>query len=151
MASINLGFESFEELVAFARDISGTYGQPAAVEEKRTQPAVQEGVTMPYGQQIAQNFPAANTGVGTQAVPVSAQTPTQPAAVRESQASAVPTSQHTYTADELTQAAMQLMDKGLMSQLQELLVSFGVESLPSLPQEQYGNFATALRGLGAQI
>lgn len=150
MASINLGFESFEELVAFARDITAGYGQPKAAEKKTTQPIVQEPVSIPYGQEIAQNFPAANTGAGTQAVPVSAQIPTQPAAA-ESQAPAVPTSQHAYTADELTQAAMQLMDKGLMPQLQELLASFGVESLPSLPQEQFGNFATALRGLGAQI
>ena len=35
--------------------------------------------------------------------------------------------------------------------LLQLLKDFGVEALPTLQPEQYGAFATALRGLGAQI
>ena len=46
---------------------------------------------------------------------------------------------------------MTLMDKGMQNQLQELLTSYGVEALPALPREMYGNFATALRGMGANI
>ena len=63
----------------------------------------------------------------------------------------VPTVEHTYTLDELANAAMTLMDKGMQNQLQELLASYGVEALPALPREMYGNFATALRGMGANI
>lgn len=67
------------------------------------------------------------------------------------QAASVPTASHTYTLDELAGAAMLLMDKGMQAQLQDLLAGYGVEALPMLPPEQYGNFATALRGMGAQI
>ena len=55
-----------------------------------------------------------------------------------------------YTLDDLARAAMPLMDTH-MADLQRLLQSFGVEALPNLPKEQYGAFATALRGMGGRI
>ena len=63
----------------------------------------------------------------------------------------VPTSTISYKMDDLAKAAMTLMDAGRQADLQQLLGTFGVASLPELPAEQYGNFATALRGMGAQI
>lgn len=63
----------------------------------------------------------------------------------------VPTAAHAYTADELAKAAMTLMDAGKQMELIQLLASFGVNSIPALPPEQMGAFATALRGMGAQI
>ena len=63
----------------------------------------------------------------------------------------VPTSTVSYMADDLARAAMTLMDAGKQPQLIQLLNSFGVDSLPALAPEQYGPFATALRGMGAQI
>ena len=56
-----------------------------------------------------------------------------------------------YTLDDLTRAAIPLMDSGKQPELLQLIRSFGVEALPSLQPEQYGAFATALRGMGAQI
>lgn len=87
----------------------------------------------------------------TQSVPTTstAQSVQQPSA--PGQPVAVPTASKTYTLDELASAAMLLMDRGMQVQLQELLAGYGVEALPMLPPEQYGNFATALRGMGAQI
>lgn len=91
------------------------------------------------GQQPAtqQPVPSQQPASQQQAVP-----PVQPA---------IPTASRTYTLDELAGAAMVLMDRGMQAQLQELLAGYGVEALPMLPPEQYGNFATALRGMGAQI
>ena len=63
----------------------------------------------------------------------------------------VPTTAPSYTLDDLTRAAIPLMDSGKQPELLQLIRSFGVEALPSLQPEQYGAFATALRGLGAQI
>lgn len=63
----------------------------------------------------------------------------------------VATTAMTYQLDDLAQAAMGLMRQGMQTQLQELLRQFGVEALPQLPKEQYGAFATAIRGMGAQI
>lgn len=56
-----------------------------------------------------------------------------------------------YTRDDLARAAMTLMDKGGMVQLQQLLTSYGCETLQQLTEDQFGSFATALRGMGAQI
>ena len=64
---------------------------------------------------------------------------------------AVPTSAPSYTPDDLARAAMTLMDSGRQQELIGLLQSFGVPSLPELRPDQYGAFATALRGMGAQI
>ncbi len=57
----------------------------------------------------------------------------------------------TYAFDDLARAASTLMDAGKQQELVGLLGSFGVQALTQLPKERYGEFATALRGLGAQI
>ena len=43
------------------------------------------------------------------------------------------------------------MDGGKQQEVLALLAKFGVQALTMLPQEQYGNFATELRILGAKI
>lgn len=65
----------------------------------------------------------------------------------------VPTAAPTYTLDQISQAAAMLMDMGPQQHqaLMGLLQQFGVPALTALPKEQYGAFATALRGLGAKI
>lgn len=63
----------------------------------------------------------------------------------------VPTSTPSYVLDDLARAAMTLVDTGRQAELQALLVTFGVNSLPELQPERYGAFATALREKGAQI
>lgn len=118
-----------------------------------TQPAA---AAVPYGHQIAEHFPQANTAAPAAQAPVSRPTPqpeaiTPTAQVPAPQPAPVPTAEHTYTAEELQVAAVALVDKGMMVQLQGLLQQFGVNSLPELPAEKYGAFATALRGMGAQI
>lgn len=57
----------------------------------------------------------------------------------------------TYTQQDLALAATQLMDSGKQADVLNLIASFGVQALTQLPQEQFGNFATALRTLGAKI
>lgn len=77
------------------------------------------------------------------AAPVAAPLPTA--------AAAVPVAPQTYTVEQLAVAATQLMDAGRQSDLMALLSSFGVQALTQLPKEQYGNFATQLRAMGAKI
>lgn len=57
----------------------------------------------------------------------------------------------TYTIEQIQTACAPLMDAGKQQELIGLLAQFGVQALPQLPKEQYGAFATALRGLGAKI
>ena len=114
------------------------------------QPGSAQPQPVPVQQVSMQPAPVQQTAQtqAVQPVPV-VQAAAQPSV--PTQPTAVPTLAKSYTLDELASAAMLLMDRGMQTQLQDLLAGFGVESLPMLPPEQYGNFATALRGMGAQI
>lgn len=151
MAQITVVYKDFAEMLAVARELlkGEEHAEAAQVSEAPEKPVA-------YGQQIAPHFPNANVGVApanqaapTQNVPASA--PVQNTQTAQAQPTAVPTSQHTYSMDELARAAMTLMDKGGMAELQQLLAGYGCDTLQQLPPDQYGSFATALRGMGAQI
>lgn len=124
-------------------------------------------VNIPGLMELAQALATLSTKSGVQvtapdirAEDQSCQTAAQPEAVpaaepvpqpTEPPTAAVPTAvPRDYTLDDLAKAAMPLMDTH-MADLQRLLQSFGVEALPNLPKEQYGAFATALRGMGGRI
>lgn len=156
MAQITVTFDSFEDMKEFAEKFLGTEKVPVSLGEKEVPAQTQSipvtpvapvtPITSVQSAPVTPAQPAPATLVQTtpaeQTVPV---TPAQPAM------SPVPTTERTYSLDELANAAMTLMDKGMQNQLQELLASYGVEALPALPREMYGNFATALRGMGANI
>lgn len=109
-------------------------------------------------EQQAFTYPAVEQQMGSDQQLV--QNPTQPpkqAAVQTMlnlptvQAPMVPTSNRTYTMQQLAVAATQLVDAGRRSELVGLLNSFGVQAMTALPREQYGAFATQLRAFGAKI
>lgn len=107
-----------------------------------------------HEQLSTEEVPWGNASVPQQNTTGAVPTPSAPvqASAQSMQApAAVPTSEPTYTRDDLSKAAMQLMDKGMQAQLMQLIQSFGVASLMELSPEHYGNFATGLRGMGAQI
>ncbi len=56
-----------------------------------------------------------------------------------------------YTIEQLQVAAAGLTSSGKMPQVMGILQNFGIQAMTELPQEQYGAFAAALRGAGAQI
>lgn len=66
---------------------------------------------------------------------------------------AVPTAPaHTYTMQELGNAAKPIIDAGRSKEISALLQNkFGVKSLKELAPEKYGEFATAIRAMGANI
>ena len=76
-------------------------------------------------------------------VPITA-TPVAPAP-------AVPVSAPSYTLEQLSLAARQLADSGRMADVQQLVAQFGVQTMTQIPTDRYGDFATALRGLGARL
>ena len=43
------------------------------------------------------------------------------------------------------------MDAGKIAELQALMQKFGVPSMMDIPEEKYGELATALRELGAEL
>ncbi|MEJ8735314.1 hypothetical protein [Mediterraneibacter sp. ICN-202921] len=148
MAQITIVYKDFEEMKAVAREIlKGTDAQPKTFAAETPDP---KESSQAYGRQTASLSSNTNVGVApVQTTPVqNLQAPVTSAVPVQT---AVPTKQHEYTMDDLARAAMTVMDKGGMADLQQLLAGYGCESLQQLPKEQYGNFATALRGMGAQI
>lgn len=86
------------------------------------------------------------------AVPTQPPIPQTPVQVMPSALSVLPTAPPPeYALPQLQQACAPLMDQGRQQELVGLINSFGVPSLTQLPKERFGEFATALRGLGAQI
>lgn len=64
----------------------------------------------------------------------------------------VPTAAPTYTIQELANAAKGILDAGNVEKLKALLTDqFGVKALTELAPERYGEFATAIRAMGAKI
>nr|DAM27056.1 MAG TPA: hypothetical protein [Caudoviricetes sp.] len=142
---ITVEFNSFEDMLVFAKKVCGQVGtdqepkqeSPATTTvpvpvQQATTPVQSTPMTVPIQTQAAPSVPAQSTA------------PTQ-------QPAQVQTTAQSYTMDDLTKAAVMLMDSGRQADLLTLLAQFGVDALPALPLEQYGAFATALRGLGAQI
>lgn len=145
MAQITLTFDSYEELVSFSEKLLSREGGMETSAVSTAVPATEVKQAESYGQQIAPHFPEANTSVQSK------QPEQNPVTQSVAPVQSIPTAAPTYTREDLSKAAMSLMDKGMQVQLQQLIQSFGVSSLVELPAEQYGNFATAIREMGAQI
>ena len=128
---ITAEFNDLEEMKMFIRNFEGGNAEKAVPVAPTVQPV---------------------TPVAQMATPVTSPQPTAPVQtpVVPAQA-AVPTSAATYTQDELQRAAVTLLDAGRQNDLVTMLNSFGVEAITMLPKERYGEFATALRQMGAQI
>ena len=129
---INLTFETFDEMVAFAGQILGTQTGKAVAEPVVQNPASVQQPTPPVIPQVPV----------TQATTVAPETdaPTKP----------IPTQGIKYAMADLAEAAAALMDTNLDG-LRDLLNSFGVDALPKLPEDKYPEFAAGLRALGGNI
>ena len=156
---ITVTFESLEEMKQFTESVKIGKPETAVSQTANSVPAASVRQTVPTAP--VQN-PAPTAGVPAQAGavptnPAHASIPTtgvstQPASVPAAPASpTVPTATATYTADDLARAAMVLMDSGRQQELIGLLSQFGAASITELKPNQFGAFATALRGMGAQI
>ncbi|MFQ9200818.1 MAG: hypothetical protein ACLR3Z_14215 [Anaerostipes hadrus] len=92
-----------------------------------------------------QNVQPVPTTQTAQATPVAQNT--APAASPVPTATAPPT----YTMEQLAVAATGLIDAGKMQDVQNTLASLGAQTLMDLPQEKYGEFASAIKAIGAVI
>lgn len=57
----------------------------------------------------------------------------------------------TYSMEQLAVAATGLIDAGKMQDVQNTLAALGAQTLMDLPQEKYGEFASAIKAIGAVI
>lgn len=149
---IRVDFVDFADMLNFARMLVDLVDS-----EKTQHPDSGQAVSVPVADvavPLASVAPVTSPAQPvTQAAAPVAPVATAPQNVENSApvSSTVPTGQVAYTLDELARAAMVLMDAGRQNELLALLGKFGVDSLPNLPQQQYGVFATALREMGARI
>ena len=86
-----------------------------------------------------------------QEVPKQAVAPVKQEVAPAQAVQAVPTSNPGFSMDQLAVAATQLMDAGKREEIISLLSTFNVQALTGLPKDQYGAFATSLRGMGAKL
>ena len=114
---------------------------PEAVEAPAAPAVETTAAPMPVPAPTPVSVPATSTPVNT-ANPVPAAAPV------------VPLSQGpTYTLAQIAKAGADLISQnpGLMPQVNALLAQYGVQAVTDVKPENYGAFATALRGLGAKI
>lgn len=136
---ITAEFNDLEEMKMFIRNFEGGNAEKAVPVAPTVQPVT------PVAQMATPVTPPQPTAPVQTPV---ASAPSQPVVPAQA---AVPTSTATYTQDELQRAAVTLLDAGRQNDLVTMLNSFGVEAITMLPKERYGEFATALRQMGAQI
>ena len=123
---------------------------PPAVQAAPVSPAVPAApVTQPLP-----ITPAAPTATGAPAVPVAPPLPATPAPAPAPAAPPVPlAAAPQYSLDQIARAGADLVTRepAKAAAAQQLLASFGVQTVTALPRERFGEFVTALRGLGANI
>lgn len=108
---------------------------------------------------VVQQTVVSTETVAPAATTVPSTPPVQPvpaAPVAQNAASAVnpvptATATPTYTMEQLAVAATGLIDAGKMQDVQNTLAALGAQTLMDLPQEKYGEFASAIKAIGAVI
>lgn len=122
----------------------------AAIEKSMPEPQTAAAPAAPIAPAPVAPVNPTPAPAATQTAPVSTMTaPVTPAA--PVQANPAPVSAPTYTRDQLAKAATDTFMPNRMDELTNLLASFGVASLMELPEARFGEFATALRNMGAVI
>lgn len=124
----------FLERLSTGHAVSGPAVQAASIPAPAAQPSPAPVPVTPVP--VAQ--PAASPAPVAQPVPAPA-----PAAA--------PTTARAFRFEDIQLAATSLCDTGKRAEVLALLAKYGIQALSALPAEQYGAFATELRGLGAKI
>ena len=133
---IDLSFESIADLQKFIKDFDRMFGSSGWQDVKP--------VESPFRQQTLPVTPVTPVAPVTPApVQVAPVTPVAPAPVQVTAPS--------YTKEELLRAAASLRTLGKVNELIALNSQFGLKCLTDIMPEQFGAYATALRGLGVSI
>ena len=134
----------FLERLSTGHAVSGRKVQAAPVPAPAAQPspAPVPVTPVPVAQPAAAPAPVAQPAAAPAPVaqPVPAPAP-----------AAAPTTARAFRFEDIQLAATSLCDTGKRAEVLALLAKYGIQALSALPAEQYGAFATELRGLGAKI
>lgn len=145
------GLDNLANAIFALAKAAGNCKEETQVDATKVTPTVQQAVaptatttTVPSTPPV-QNIQPVPTTQTAQAAPVAQNT--APAASPVPTATATPT----YTMEQLAVAATGLIDAGKMQDVQNTLASLGAQTLMDLPQEKYGEFASAIKAIGAVI
>lgn len=149
------GLDNLANAIFALAKAAGNCKEETQVDATKVTPVVQQAVaptetaaptttTVPSTPPV-QNVQPVPTTQTAQAAPVAQNT--APAASPVPTATATPT----YTMEQLAVAATGLIDVGKMQDVQNTLASLGAQTLMDLPQEKYGEFASAIKAIGAVI
>ena len=132
----------FLERLSTGHAVSGPAVQAASIPAPAAQPspAPVPVTPVPVAQPAAAPAPVAQPAPAPVAQPAPAPAP-----------AAAPTTARAFRFEDIQLAATSLCDTGKRAEVLELLTKYGIQALSALPAEQYGAFATELRGLGAKI
>lgn len=139
------GLDNLANAIFALANAAGNSKEETQMDAAKVAPVVQQ--TVVPTKTVA---PAATTVPSTppvQPVPTTQATPTAPPVNPVPTATATPT----YTMEQLAVAATGLIDAGKMQDVQNTLASLGAQTLMDLPQEKYGEFASAIKAIGAVI
>ena len=140
------GLDNLANAIFALAKAAGNCKEGTQVKATKVAPVVQQ--TVVPTETVA---PAATTVPSTPPVQ-----PVPAAPVAQNAASAVnpvptATATPTYTMEQLAVAATGLIDAGKMQDVQNTLAALGAQTLMDLPQEKYGEFASAIKAIGAVI
>lgn len=138
------GLDNLANAIFALAKAAGNCKEETQMDAAKVAPAVQQAVaptatttTVPSTPPVQDVQPVPTTQTAPTALPVNP-VPT---------ATATPT----YTMEQLAVAATGLIDAGKMQDVQNTLASLGAQTLMDLPQEKYGEFASAIKAIGAVI
>lgn len=140
------GLDNLAKAIFALANAAGNSKEETQMDAAKVAPVVQQ--TVVPTETVA---PAATTVPSTPPVH-----PVPAAPVAQNAASAVnpvptATATPTYSMEQLAVAATGLIDAGKMQDVQNTLASLGAQTLMDLPQEKYGEFASAIKAIGAVI
>ena len=139
------GLDNLANAIFALAKTAGNCKEETQVDATKVTPVVQQ--TVAPAETAAQTTTTVPSTPPVQPVPTTQATPTAPPVNPVPTATATPT----YTMEQLAVAATGLIDAGKMQDVQNTLASLGAQTLMDLPQEKYGEFASAIKAIGAVI
>lgn len=142
------GLDNLANAIFALAKAAGNCKEETQLDATKVAPVVQQAVApAETAAQTTTTVPSTLPVQNVQPVPTTQTAQTAPTASPVPTATATPT----YTMEQLAVAATGLIDAGKMQDVQNTLASLGAQTLMDLPQEKYGEFASAIKAIGAVI
>ena len=142
------GLDNLANAIFALAKAAGNCKEETQVDATKIAPVVQQAVApAETAAQTTTTLPRTLPVQNVQPVPTTQTAQTAPTVSPVPTATATPT----YSMEQLAVAATGLIDAGKMQDVQNTLVSLGAQTLMDLPQEKYGEFASAIKAMGAVI